>query len=207
MGVFQQPAKRLSGHLMDEKGKAGITRQEALELLGKYLPQDNLIKHCLATEAIMRALAQKLGSDEGVWGIAGILHDLDYTETKDQMNQHTLHTEKILQGLGVSREIIDAIKGHNADNLGFQRGTVFEHALTAAECITGLIVATALVYPDKKLASVKPQSIIKRMKQKEFARSVNRDYIRECETIGIPLDEFAALSLQAMSRISDELGL
>ena len=126
---------------------------------------------------------------------------------KTRWTQHTLQTEKILQGIGVSREVIDAIKGHNADNLGFQRKTAFEHALTAAECITGLIVATALVYPDKKLASVKPQSIIKRMKQKEFARSVNRDYIRECEKIGIPLEEFAALSLAAMCTVSDELGL
>jgi predicted hydrolase (HD superfamily) len=118
-----------------------------------------------------------------------------------------LQTEKILREMGVNQEIIDAIKGHNADNLGFQRETVFEHALTATECITGLIVATALVYPDKKLASVKPQSIIKRMKQKEFARSVNRDYIKECEKLGIPLEDFAALSLQAMSQISDALGL
>jgi len=192
---------------MDEKGNTGITRQQALELIKKYLPQDNLVKHCLATEAIMRVLAGKMGCDEAVWGIAGLLHDLDYTETKDQMAQHTLQTEKILQGIGVSREVIDAIKGHNADNLGFQRKTALEHALTAAECITGLIVATALVYPDKKLAGVKPQSIIKRMKQKEFARSVNRDYIRECEKIGIPLEEFAALSLAAMCTVSDELGL
>jgi putative nucleotidyltransferase with HDIG domain len=191
----------------DKPQPAGISRPQALELIKKYLPQDNLVKHCLATEAIMRVLAGKMGCDEAVWGIAGLLHDLDYTETKDQMAQHTLQTEKILQGMGVSREVIDAIKGHNADNLGFQRKTAFEHALTAAECITGLIVATALVYPDKKLASVKPQSIIKRMTQKEFARSVNRDYIRECEKIGIPLEEFAALSLAAMCAVSDELGL
>ena len=190
-----------------EKPKIGITRQEALDLIKKYLPQDNLIKHCLATEVIMRALAKKLGLDEELWGIAGLLHDLDYTETKDQMEHHTLQTEKILLGLGVNQEIIDAIKGHNADKLGYQRTTAFEHALTAAECITGLIVATALVYPDKKLASVKPQSIIKRMKQREFARSVNRDYIRECEKAGIPLEEFAALSLQAMCTISDVLEL
>ena len=95
---------------MDEKGNTGITRQQALELIKKYLPQDNLVKHCLATEAIMRVLAEKMGCDEAVWGIAGLLHDLDYTETKDQMAQHTLQTEKILQGIGVSREVIDAIK-------------------------------------------------------------------------------------------------
>jgi putative nucleotidyltransferase with HDIG domain len=190
-----------------EKQKPALSRQEALELLKKYLPQDNLIKHCLATEAIMRALAVKLHADESAWGLAGLLHDLDYNETKEHIDQHTLHTEKVLTAMGVSQEVIAAIKGHNADNLGFRRKAVVEHALTAAECITGLIVATALVYPDKKLASVKPQSIIKRMRQKEFARSVNRDYIRECEQLGIPLEEFVALSLVAMCAISDEIGL
>ena len=191
----------------DVKAKCGISRQEALDLMKQYLPLDNLQKHCLATEAIMLVLARKLGHDEDVWGIAGLLHDLDYADTKDNMQQHGLVTEKVLKEKNVSEEITHAIKAHNADNLGFQRKDVFEHALTAAECITGMIVATALVYPDKKLASVKPKSITKRMKQKEFARSVNREYIRECEKIGIPLSDFAELSLEAMRGISDELGL
>jgi len=194
---------------MDQNVKiaCGITRQEALHLLEQYIPQDNLRCHCLATEAIMRSLARKFNRDECLWGLAGLLHDLDYVETKDRMDRHGLITEKLLREKGVSEDIIAAIKGHNADNLGFKRSQEFEHALVAAECITGLIVATALVYPDKKLTSVKPKSIIKRMKEKEFARSVNRDHIRECEKIGIPLDEFAALSLCAMTAISLELGL
>jgi predicted hydrolase (HD superfamily) len=123
------------------------------------------------------------------------------------MARHGLVTEQILRRQGVTKEITDAIKSHNADNLGFARTGVFEHAITCAECITGMVFATALVYPDKKIASVKPKSILKRMKQKEFARSVNRDYIRECEKIGIPLDAFAALSLEAMQEIGSELGL
>jgi len=185
----------------------GMTRDEALALLRQYIPQENLFNHCLATEAIMRALAQRLGQNEEMWGIAGLLHDLDYHQTKDAMDRHGLITADILKERGVCEEIINAIKAHNAANLGMQRTKLFEHALTAAECITGLIVATALVYPDKKLSSVKPQSIIKRMKQKEFARSVNRDHIRECELIGIPLEDFATLSLAAMCAISDQLGL
>jgi putative nucleotidyltransferase with HDIG domain len=185
----------------------GLTREHALDLMWQYLPQDNLQKHCLATEAIMRLLARRLGQDEDLWGLIGLLHDLDYTDTKDHMDQHGLVTEKILQQRGVCAAITEAIKAHNADNLGMQRKAMLEHALVAAECITGLIVATALVYPDKKLASVKPQSIIKRMKQKEFARSVNREFIKECEKIGIPLDAFAELCLEAMRGISDELGL
>ena len=191
----------------DEKAKCGISREEAFQLMLKYIPQDNLRKHCLATEAIMRKLAKKLGVDEDVWAIAGLLHDLDYAETRDKMDRHGLVTEKILKEKEVSEEIINVIKSHNADNLGLERTTLFEHALVSAECITGLIVATTLVYPDKKLSSVKPRSITKRMKQKEFARSINRGYIMECEKAGIPLDEFAVLSLEAMREISDELGL
>ena len=185
----------------------GITRDEALKLMKEYLTADNLQKHSLATEVIMRKLAQKSGENEDLWGIAGLLHDLDFEETKDDMPNHTLRTEEILKGKGVSKEIIEAIKGHNAENLGYEREKPIDHALTCAECITGMVVATTLVYPDKKLASVKPKSILKRMKQKEFARNVNREYIRECEKIGIPLEEFAELSLTAMRAISDQLGL
>lgn len=187
--------------------KFGISRDEALALMEHHIPQDNLRCHCLATEVIMRSLAGRLGADPDAWSLAGLLHDLDYVETKDDMQRHGLVTEAVLKEKGVSPAIISAIKSHNADNLGLTRSTQFEHALVAAECITGLIVATALVYPDKKLASVKPKSIVKRMKQKEFARSVNRDYIRECELVGIPIDQFAELSLEAMCTISDRLGL
>jgi len=155
----------------------------------------------------MRKISQKMGEDEDLWGIAGLLHDLDYEDTKDDMPRHTLKTEEILKEKGVCNEVIEAIKGHNAENLGYEREKPIDHALTCAECITGMIVATTLVYPDKKISSVKHKSIIKRMKQKEFARSVNRDFIRECEKIGIPLEEFAELSLKAMQEISNELGL
>jgi len=192
---------------MQTKTDLGITRDEALKLMKEYLAAENLQKHSLATEVIMRKLAQKMGEDEDLWGITGLLHDLDYEETKDDMPRHALRTEEILKGKGVCSEITEAIKGHNADNLGYKREKQIEHALTCAECITGMIVATTLVYPDKKLESVKSKSITKRMKQKEFARSVNREYIRECEKIGIPVEEFAELSLNAMREISDALGL
>ena len=192
---------------MQHRTDIGITRNEALRLMQDQLKAGNMQKHSLATEAIMRTLAKKTGEDEDLWGIAGLLHDLDYQETKDNMPQHTLHTEALLKARGVSQEVTEAIKGHNADNLGYQREKPIDHALTCAECITGMIIATTLVYPDKKLASVKSKSIIKRMKQKEFARSINRDYIRECEKIGVPLEEFAAMSLEAMQEISDQLGL
>jgi putative nucleotidyltransferase with HDIG domain len=190
---------------MDEevRKKCGISRQEAYDLMKQHLSQDNMQKHSIATEVIMRVLAEKLGFDRDIWGIAGLLHDLDYSETKDDMKRHGLLTEEILKEKGVSKEITAAIKSHNADNLGFERKEPVEHAITCAECITGMIVATTLVYPDKKMASVKPKSITKRMKQKEFARSVNREHIMECEKIEISLPDFAVLSLEAMKEISD----
>ena len=188
----------------------GITREEAFELLKTRLKNQGLIKHCLATEAIMRRLAERKGKDPDLWGIAGLLHDLDYDETKDNPEKHGLVTEELLKGFeggNISQELIDAIKSHNAEALGIERSLDFHFAITSAENITGLIVATALVMPDKRIAQVKPKSVIKRMKEKHFARSVNRDGIRLCEEIDIPLPDFVEISLQAMGDISDELGL
>ncbi len=184
-----------------------MTREEAMDLLHKYIRNENMIKHCLASEAVMAALAEKLGQDREKWALAGLLHDLDVEMCNADLNVHGNETVKILSGLGVAPEIIDAIRMHNEVAHGQKRNTLFHHALAAGETITGLITATALVYPDKKLASVKAKSITKRMKETAFARSVNRDIIRECEKIGIPLDQFAELSLKAMQGISDQLGL
>jgi putative nucleotidyltransferase with HDIG domain len=185
----------------------GITREEARALMESRLVEDNLRKHSLATEVIMRALAQRLRHDPDVWGMAGLLHDIDFPETRDTPERHALVAAEMLREKGVSNEIIEAVKAHNAEALGLPREGPLAIALTAAETITGMVIATTLVYPDKKIASVKPKSITKRMKQKEFARAVNRDHIRLCEELGIPLEEFAAISLEAMGSISNELGL
>jgi uncharacterized protein len=187
--------------------KWGITREEAVALMESYLDADSMRKHCLASEAIMRDLAPRFGADPDMWGLTGLLHDIDYNETKDKMDQHTLLTEKILLERGVDQHIIEAIKTHNAENLGLKRSEPIHIALTAAETITGMLVAAALVNPDKKLSSLKVKSVKKRMKAKEFARSVNRDHILLCEQINIPLDEFIEISLTAMCRIADDLGL
>ncbi len=186
---------------------AGITREKALDLLNEYIKNPNMIKHCLASEAVLGAIAEHLGEDREKWAMAGLLHDLDVELTNADMNVHGLESVKILQQHGVDPEAIEAIKLHNELACGEKRSTAFHYALAAGETITGLITATALVYPDKKLASVKPKSIIKRMKAKAFAASVNRDIIRECEKINIPLPEFAELSLKAMQSISDALEL
>ena len=136
-----------------------MTRDEALAILKEHVKQENLVKHCLAAEAIMRALAQRLGEDAEKWGIAGLLHALDFEETGADPARHGKRAAELLRAQGVPDDIVDAILHHNAEGLGLTRATRFHHALAAAETITGLIVATALVYPDKKLASVKPDSV------------------------------------------------
>jgi len=183
-----------------------MDRAAAWELLSSKVADEYLIKHSLATEAIMRSLARKLGHDEELWGATGLLHDLDFPETKDTPERHGLLSAEMLQG-SLPEEAVEAIKRHNAEALGLKRQTTLDLALSAAESITGLVVATTLVYPDKKLQSVKPKSVVKRMKEKAFAAKVNRDMILLCEEIGVPLPEFAQLSVEAMRDISDELGL
>lgn len=185
----------------------GITRADAVKLLQEYLNNERLISHCVASEAIMRALADKFNENPDTWGIAGLLHDLDFQIVDEDPAKHGIETAEILRKKGVDAEVINAIQKHNAEGLGLERSTRFEHALTCAESITGLIVATALVYPDKKLSSVKVKSISKRMKTPHFARAVSRERILECEKIDIPLPDFIGISLEAMKGIADELGL
>lgn len=184
-----------------------MKRDEALELLKNYIKNDRMIAHCLASEAVLRAIAERLGEDVEKWGLAGLLHDLDVEITHADPKIHSHETVWILKEKGLDADLIEAIRLHNEEAHEDKRSEKFHHALAAGETITGLVVATTLVYPDKKLSSVKPKSVVKRMKEKAFAASVNRDTIRECELIGIPLNEFAVLAVEAMREISDDLGL
>ena len=180
-------------------------REFYVELLNKHVSNPKMIAHCLASEAVLRELARKFGEDEDVWGIAGLLHDLDVEITNADPKSHALVAAEMLQNI-LPAEAVDAIKMHNEEATGMPRTTRFQHALAAGETITGLIFATALVYPDKRIASVKPKSVVKRMKEKQFAASVNRDTIMECERIGLSLDEFVQLSLNALIPIAPTLG-
>ncbi|HSH19575.1 MAG TPA: hypothetical protein VLA03_03940 [Draconibacterium sp.] len=183
-----------------------ISREEALILLKENVTSENMLKHSFASESVMRGIAKILGENEDEYGITGLLHDIDVEITNADPFTHGPYAEKLLKGK-ISDEMLDAIVMHNEVATGKERSTMFQHALAAGETITGLITATTLVYPDKKIASVKPKSVTKRMKQKAFAASVKRENIMECEKIGIPLDEFVELSINSMSEISGILGL
>ncbi len=181
------------------------TREYYVELLSKHVSNPRMIAHSIASEAVLKALARRFGEDENIWGIAGLLHDIDVEITNGDSKKHALVGADMLTN-ELPSEAVDAIRMHNEFATGLQRTTRFQHALAAGETITGLIFATAMVYPDKKIESVKVKSITKRMKEKMFAASVNRETIMECEKIGIPIDEFAEISLAALRPIAPELG-
>ncbi len=184
-----------------------LPREEALTLLRTHVKNEKMIAHSLASEVVMKVLAVHLGRNAESWALAGLLHDLDVEATNADPYTHGPEGARWLAGMGVDADIADAIGMHNEVATGKERTTEFQHALAAGETITGLIMATALVYPDKKIASVKPKSVVKRMKEKAFAASVKRENILECEIIGIPIDEFAAIAIAAMVTIADEIGL
>lgn len=185
-----------------------MERGKALELLTSHLKNDNLVKHSLASEAVMRALAARLGGDPELWGLAGLLHDIDVELTAGDLSRHTLEAVRILKEHGLPESLIEAVAMHNeAAHPGKKRSEMFHKALAAGETVTGLITATALVYPDRQLAGVKASSVAKRMKDKRFAASVDRGVILECEALGLKLEEFVELSLAAMKSVSGSLGL
>jgi len=182
-----------------------MTRTTALELLDQHIKNPRMKAHCRASEVVMRSLACHFGEDEELWGLAGLLHDIDVEITHADAKTHGQVCVPMLREAGFPEEAIEAISLHNEMSAPKPRSTRFHHALAAAETITGLITATALVYPDKKISSVKPKSVVKRMKEVHFAASVKRENILECEKIGLPIDTFATMALQAMSEIESEL--
>jgi putative nucleotidyltransferase with HDIG domain len=184
-----------------------MTRDVAEALLKKYLQNERMLAHSYAAEAVLRALARRLGRDVEQWGLAGLLHDIDIEVVGGDLTRHGIEAERLLTGAGIDPEVVEAVKRHNERACGLERCSELQHALAAGETVTGLIAATALVYPDRKLAGVKIKSVTKRMKEKAFAVSVNRDTIRECEKIGLPLDEFVGIALMAMQDIAPRLGL
>ncbi|MBU1249127.1 MAG: HDIG domain-containing protein [Proteobacteria bacterium] len=181
-----------------------ITRDEAFALLQEKVQEPQQISHAIEAEAVMRGLAAKLGRDVELWGITGLLHDLDYATTKDDMTRHGLDSAEVLQGK-LPQEAVEAIKRHNEMN-GNQPKAELDFALRCGETVTGLIHTNALVRPTR-MEGMNPKSLKKKMKDKAFAAAVNRDTIRECEKIGLDLGEFFQLSIDAITSVADQVGL
>ena len=184
----------------------GMNRHEALESVKANVDNENLVKHMLATEAIMRALAKRFGEDENEWGLTGLLHDIDVELTEGDMHSHSKMGADLVMELGASDAMAQAILCHNETH-GISPETKMDKALFCADPLTGLITAAALVRPDKELANLEASSVRKRFKEKGFAAGANREQIATCAEIEMELDEFIALGLKAMQGIAPTLGL
>ena len=183
-----------------------MNRNEALDSVKANVENMNLVKHMLATEAIMRALARHFGEDEEEWGLTGLLHDIDVELTDGDMNSHSKLGADLARDLGASEGIANAILCHNEAH-GVQPETRMEKALFCADPLTGLITAAALVRPDKDLAGLEARSVMKRFKEKGFAAGASREQIARCCEVDLELDEFINIGLQAMKGIAPQLDL
>ena len=200
-----------------------MDRQAVYELVAKFIKNNNLIKHSLAVEAIMKDLALDLKEknsqsdsslnidnkdefNEEKWAITGLVHDIDYEETAGDPFKHSLVAEDILRDYGFDEDIIYAVKSHN-DVHGLPLNSKMDIALFASDPTSGLIVASALINKEKKINIINKEFVLNRYKEKAFARGVNREQILACEKLGYSLDEFIEIALNAMKKISKEIGL
>lgn len=181
------------------------SREQSWRLLCEWTEGESLRKHARAVEHAMRALARQYGQDEDKWGVVGLLHDFDYERYPDQ--RHPLLGSEVLRQHGYPEEVIRAILSH-ADYTGVIRESQMEHALFAADELCGFLTACALVRPDKSFDTLEPSSVKKRMKDKAFARTVNRDDLwKGAEELGLSFDKHCAFVIAALREIQEELGL
>lgn len=185
-----------------------MTRDQALEIIKEKVANQNIIKHMLAAEAMMKSLAQKLEPEKAeAWGIVGLLHDGDYCDGVP-VNMQGVQISKWVEerGFNLPEEVSHAMAAHNSET-GVKPETKMDWAIFAGDSLTGLIVATALILPSKKLADVTIEQVLKKFKDQSFARGTRREDIKTCENLGLTLEEFVKITLEAMKNISDELGL
>ncbi len=181
-----------------------MERSEAKALMEQAIPNANLRKHMLACEACMRELAGHFGENVESWGLAGLLHDLDYDRTVNDFSQHGKLTVEMLRDKGLSEDILHAILAHPGHVEAVSKMDV---ALCAVDPTTGLLVAAALMHPSKRLAGVDIPFVMKRYKEKRFAAGANREQIATCSRLGLGLEDFTGICLKAMQGIAGELGL
>jgi len=183
-----------------------MNRATAFRLATERIGNRNLVNHCVATEIIMEALARRFGlpdADVERWGLTGLLHDLDYAETAENFERHGVVTAELLAD-EIDAEMLHAILSH-AEKA--PRESQMDRALFAADPTTGFIVAAALVRPDKSLAGVEVSSLLKRWKEKAFARGASREQMATCEDLGLTREEFLGIALDAMKARAAEIGL
>ncbi len=182
-----------------------MDRKQLIELIRKHVKEENLVKHMIAVEFIMRALAEHFGEDAEKWGTAGLVHDIDLDKTRKMPKKHGIVGAEMLKELGFADDIVYAVKVHNPVH-NLPRKSLLDKALYSADPMSGLIVACALV-KGKKLANVDSKFVLKRFKEKRFASGANREQIASCSEMGLTLEEFVDISLNALKNHAKELGL
>jgi putative nucleotidyltransferase with HDIG domain len=182
-----------------------VTREEAFDLVREKVQDPDLVRHMLATAAIMQGLARRFGEDEEKWYLTGLLHDIDYEVTKDDPDRHAIVGGEWLAEMGLDEEIVHAVKAHGQNDI--PRTSLLDKALYATDPLSGLITAVAYVMPGRTLGEVQVRSIKKKFKDKAFARGADRNQIRKCEELGLPLEEFFEIALRAMQEIAPSLNL
>lgn len=183
-----------------------MQRTDALELVRQHVKNKNLFKHMVAVEVVMGALARRLGEDDALWRLTGLLHDIDYDQTAEKPAEHSKLGAQMLAELQLPAELVQAVLVHNEAH-GIPRSTRLDKALYCSDPVTGLIVAGALIHPSKKIANIDPDFILNRYGEKSFARGADREAIASCEELGFTLREFVTLALAAMQDSATELGL
>lgn len=183
-----------------------MTRTEALTWVKENIQNKNLMKHALAVEVCMAAVARRLGQDEEKWALAGLLHDIDYERTKGDAATHSMLGADMLAERGLPEDIVYAVRVHNEAH-GLPRNSLMDKALYAVDPLTGLIVAAALITQQKKLSLIDTNFVMKRFGEKAFARGANRDQIKACSEIGLTLEEFITTGIEAMQSIAADLEL
>lgn len=183
-----------------------MDREAARKLMEKHVKNKNLRKHCLAVGAVMAALARHFGEDENKWALAGLLHDIDYEDTKEDPERHSLVGAEMLAQEDLPEDVIYAVKAHN-ERHGLPRPDRLSKALYATDPLTGLIVAAALIRPEKKLAIIDVPFLLNRYHERSFARGANRETMAACSELGLTLEDFFHIGLEAMQGIAVDLGL
>lgn len=177
----------------------------AMKLLDENVSNENLKKHMIAVSAIMRGLATKFGEDEEMWALTGLLHDIDYERVGGDMRKHGLVSAEMLEGR-LPEECLHAIRAHN-ERTGVKAESLLDKSLLSADAISGLIVAAALVMPNKRLSEVRVKTLKKKFRDKSFARNIDRSKIKVCEEAGLGFEEFLETALKSLQKVSDKLGL
>lgn len=192
-----------------------ISREKVNELLDKYITTRYLRLHMRESEVIMIALAKYFEEDENVWGISGLIHDLDYDYVDKDPKRHVVEFDDVLKmenlkiGEDIPEEMYHAVKAHYEEHpdISQKRESKLDYALSASETLSGFLVSCTLVLPSKKIADLRVESVMKKFKSKAFSKAVRRDLIYDIEKIGLPLEKFVQIAIEAMCSISDEIGL